>query len=301
MFHDLEYFAGKELYDYDPLEPLRDPSRYIPCVTSNWQNVVELEFGDLFPTLVADPNADQLTGLGLGGSYYQLRTSEGIEYLAGVAAQLAQLRALILGATHDIPISLLAHTDISPLWQAYPKLEILHLRGGNQLSLGELKHDHLQTLIIECSGLPVSVLKELARSQLPALTCLELFLGSAEYGWNGTVDDVRPLLSGELFPSLEYLGLCNSEIADDVAVAVAESPLLERIKVLDLSLGTLGDAGVKALLRNPAIKQLKRLNLQHSWLSGGVRKQLAKLPIEVELAGCYDFEARGDRYVAVGE
>ena len=300
MFHDWKHFAGKELYDYEPGQPLRDPSRYIPCVTSDWEHE-ELQFGDLFPPLVADPNADQLTGLGLGGYCYHFKTSEGIEYLVGVATQLARLRAMILGATDEFPISYLAQTDISPLWQAYPKLEILHLRGGNQLSLGELKHDYLQTLIIECSGLPVSVLKELARSHLPALTRLELFLGSAEYGWNGTVDDVRPLLSGELFPRLEYLGLCNSEIADDVAIAVAESPLLERIKVLDLSLGTLGDAGVKALLRNPAIEQLEQLNLDHSWLSGGVQKQLAKLPIEVDLEGCYDFQARGDRYVAVGE
>src|SRR5213078_4159611 len=44
-------------------------------------------------------------------------------------------------------------------------------------------------------------------------------------------------------------------------------PILSRLDSLDLSLGTLNDDGGKALLGNPALKRLKRLDLHRHYLS----------------------------------
>src|SRR5262249_56131328 len=125
------------------------------------------------------------------------------------------------------------------LREAYRGLEEFRVRGGNNLSLGTLRHKNLKKLVIETGGLPVSVLREVCAAKLPALEHLELWLGEENYGWDGTVNDLKPLLSGKLFPKLRYLGLRDSIIADEVATAVARAPVLKKIRVLDLSLGNL--------------------------------------------------------------
>jgi hypothetical protein len=177
---------------------------------------------------------------------------------------------------------------------------VLGIRGSNGLSLGKLHHNHLRELTIECGGLPKTVLAELAAASLPVLEHLELYLGTEDYGWDGTVADLAPLLSGTQFPKLKHLGLRDSHIADEVAKAVAASPLLGRIEVLDLSLGTLGDEGAEALLAAPAIKRLKRLDLRHHYMTAAVAKRMSQLGIEVDVSEQQD-EGEYGRYVSVGE
>src|SRR5690606_31857920 len=237
---------------------------------------------------LAAPNVDQVTAL-LTGSYSN-EMYDGEEDLSRVAEaviaagdRLSSLTGLFIGDIifEECEVSWLHNGDLSPVWQAFPRLRTFGTRGCNGLSLGKIVHDQLQSLIIEGGGLPDNILHELAQSQLPELEHLELYLGDSGYGWSGTIDDVRPLLSGELFPRLKYLGLRDSEIADEIAALVCESPLLERLEVLDLSLGTLSDVGGKALLGCPAVRNLKRLDLEHNYLSDEVRAQLQQLPLEV--------------------
>jgi hypothetical protein len=86
-----------------------------------------------------------------------------------------------------------------------------------------------------------------------------------------------------------------------VAQAVAAAPLLERIEVLDLSLGTLGDVGAEALLASPVVKRLRRLDLHHHYISSPtIIARLANLGLDVDLS---EVQTEGDygRYVSVGE
>ena len=194
--------------------------------------------------------------------------------------------------------------DVSPLWAAFPKLEHFRIRGSNGLNLGALEHANLKSLVIECGGLPVSVIHEITASTLPALEHLELYLGTDSYGWDGSVADLQPILSGNLFPKLTYLGLRNAEIADDVAAAVAQAAIVERIKVLDLSLGALTDTGAKALLESSAILKLEKLDLHHHFMSSEVAAQLKALPIDVDVSEQLQEDRYGDdvyRYIAVSE
>ena len=90
------------------------------------------------------------------------------------------------------------------------------------------------------------------------------------------MEDLQPLLTGKCFPKLEYLGLRNSDIADDIAPVVVNAPILKQLKVLDLSNGTLSDVGAAALLNLPADLSLKELNLNHHYMTEDMVKRLKK-------------------------
>jgi hypothetical protein len=86
-----------------------------------------------------------------------------------------------------------------------------------------------------------------------------------------------------------------------VAAAIADAPVLGRIAILDLSLGTLSDQGAKAILASPYLKQLKLLDLHHHYISEAAQKQLQSIGIHVNLDDPKEAESLDDRYVAVGE
>jgi hypothetical protein len=300
---NLETFAGKPVVDFTQGEPLDDPANTIPRLRVNYDSGQDAD--ELLRDLVASGVGDQLTGLIIGQwspEMYENTSAKVIEMLVAAAEQLPNLRALFLGEMicEENEVSWIYQCDVSALWQAFPRLEVFCVRGSNGLSLGKLRLNHLRQLSVETGGLPKSVLAEIAASQLPSLEHLELYLGTEDYGWDGTIQDVEPLLSGKLFPKLKYLGLRDSDIADEVAKAIVKSPLLERIEVLDLSLGTLGDEGAEALLACPAVKKLKGLDLHHHYMSDAAAQKFASLGPQVDVSD-EQSESEYGRYVSIGE
>src|SRR5262249_24983775 len=177
------------------------------------------------------------------GSYAFEGSDSVVEALVAARDRLPKLRAIFFGdiIRDENEISWIRQGDLSPLLAAYPLLEIFVVRGGtDELSLGSLKHDMLKSLIIQSGGLDAGVVREVAAADLPELEHLELWLGTDSYGGNATVADLAPILEGGLFPKLKYLGLRNSQIADRIARAIATASVVERIRVLDLSMGTFG-------------------------------------------------------------
>ncbi len=124
-------------------------------------------------------------------------------------------------------------------------------------------------------------------------------MGSSGYGWDGDLEDVKALIEAKQFPKLRALPVRFRD-ADEIAQAVAQSTLLDRIESLDLSQGTIGDIGAEALLGSPKIKQLRHLNLTHHYISDVNQAKLLELPLEVLLDDAQDGDP-DDRYVAVGE
>ncbi len=304
FYENAATFAGKRVVDFQLGGALSDPAKTAPRVRVEYDN--DHTAVDLLSQVLEQPQADQITALVVGawvGEMYETDPSAVVEALVASAAQLPQLNALFIGdiTMEENEISWIVQSDMSPILTTFDRLETLHIRGSQGLSLGSgITHDHLKTLIIECGGLPASVLREIASATFPALEHLELYLGTDNYGWDGSIDDLQPLLSGELFPKLTYLGLRDSEIADEVAAAVAAAPIVERIKVLDLSLGTLTDAGAQALLESPLVAKLEKLDLHHHFCSDEMAQRLSALPPEVDVS---DKQAEEDdyRYVAVSE
>ncbi len=296
-------FDDKSITTHQPSDQLPDPSLSIPRLAVDYDS--EHSIVDLLSQVLQDPKADQLTGLVIGAWHSEMFESapdELVEALIASAPQLPNLKSLFFGdiISEECEVSWIVHSDLSPLWEAFPKLEVLKIRGASGLSLGNIVHRRLKSLTLECGGLDREVLASICSASLPELEYLQIYLGSSEYGWNGDLDDLSPLVSGERFPKLKYLGLCDSEIEDEIAVAIASSPILDRLETLDLSQGTLGDVGALALLEAPSIGKLKKIDLHHHYISDGLQAQLRSLVVEVDLRDPQSGN-EGHRYVAVGE
>ncbi|MGW0804858.1 STM4015 family protein [Nonomuraea sp. NPDC002799] len=233
-----------------------------------------------------------------------------VERLTAEAARLPALRSLFFGAISSdyAEISWIRQCDITPLMEAYPRLERLDVRGGNGLALRPVRHESLRMLRIETGGLDGAVTRAVAAADLPALEHLDLWLGVEEYGGTTTVADLGPILGGGRLPALRHLGLQNSEIQDDIAAAVAAAPVVAGLESLALSMGVLTDAGAEALLSGQPLTHLRRLDVHHHYLSDDMIRRLgAALPgVEVDLSGKEEPDVEDDDdeqwfYVAVSE
>ncbi|MFF7856282.1 STM4015 family protein [Streptomyces sp. NPDC007904] len=235
-----------------------------------------------------------------------------IEALVAARDRLPALRALFLGdiVFEECEISWINQTDVSPLLSAFPALEEFGVRGGQGLRFPGLRHDALRKLTVETGGLPVGVVRGVGASELPALEHLDLWLGTSWYGADSEAADLEPVLSGARLPRLRHLALRNSEIQDEVAAAVASAPVVARLDVLDLSMGTLGDDGAAALLAGQPLTHLKKLDLHHNYLSEPLRQRIRETlepaGVEVDLdQDDADWDEDDDgtihRYVSVGE
>ena len=140
--------------------------------------------------------------------------------------------------------------DFAHLSTTFPNLRELAIRAGVfELGAG-LALPRLEALAIETVNLRPEHLAAIGSSRLPALAKLVLWFGARE---NGIADlaHVAPLLDDvDAFPALVHLGLCNLEFTDELVDLLATSRMLRRLEVLDLSKGTLGDDGARALAAN---------------------------------------------------
>lgn len=225
----------------------------------------------LVEELAAKPESAEITDLIIGdwGGAYENSPEDFIPVLVKYKDQFPKLRKLFIGDMEydECEVSWINQTNLSPLLEAFPTLESFYVKGSQDLSLEPLRHSRLQELVIICGGLPASVLHQIHNAELPELRKLELYLGVDEYGFDGSLKDVLPFLDHNPFPKLTYLGLKDSELQDEIAIAAANAPVIEQLEVLDLSQGTLSDKGAEALLASESIKGLKHLDLNYHYMS----------------------------------
>ncbi|THA70992.1 leucine-rich repeat domain-containing protein [Streptomyces sp. A0958] len=239
-----------------------------------------------------------------------------VELIASDADRFPALRALFLADVvgEECEVSWLQMCDITPVFEAFPRLEELVVRGGGSglneetLELRPVRHEALRSLRFESGGLPGQVVRAVGACELPALERLELWFGSQWYAGDATVEDMAPLLSGGGFPRLRHLGLQNSEIQDEIAAAVASAPVVAQLESLSLSMGTLSDTGALALLDGQPLTHLTELDLHHHYLSdpvtARVRDVCAREGVRVDLDEAEDWDPEDEdepRYVAVSE
>jgi hypothetical protein len=240
-------------------------------VSTSWDDGREA-LDERLASLFAEKDASQLKAIVIGawnGDDSTLSSEAIVAALAAQKGRLAGLKALFLGdiTYEENEISWINQSDVSPLLTAYPGLEVLRVRGGNCLQFSKVRHDALRQLIVETGGLRRDVIREICRCDFPKLEHLELWLGIDNYGFDGGVEDLQPIFAGERFPSLRYLGLRNSEIADEIAAVVVNAPVLKQLDVLDLSNGTISDVGARSLLNMPAGLPLREVNVSHHFMS----------------------------------
>ncbi|WP_433370148.1 STM4015 family protein [Actinoplanes sp. CA-142083] len=227
-----------------------------------------------------------------------------IDLLVRNASRLSRLRALFVAELtyEQCEISWLKLGDITPLLEAFPRLERLWVRGADGLALTPVRHEGLRELVLQSGGLPVEVVRAVAACDFPSLTHLELWLGVSNYGGDARADDLAPILAGQRLPALTSLGVRNAEIADEVAAAVAAAPVVARLTELDLSMGAMSDAGGEALLTGQPLTHLTSLSLSHHFMTEELAQRLVEeLPgVRVDVSDRQQEEEWG-RYTAVAE
>jgi hypothetical protein len=302
----IESFFGLNLEQFDKTKGIQDESLALR-IEVDYDAADEGE--TILETLQAvanDPKANNLTALIIGcwEEAFDTTAQPLVDFLVEHKDTFSSLKALFVGEMtyEENEISWINQANYSQLWAAYPQLEHLQIRGMMDLNLGQITHSTLETLIIETGGLDKSVVEQVSTASLPSLKKLELWLGTDGYGSDGSIDDVASLLEAGKFPLLVALGLKNSDIQDEIANAIALSPVLPQLTELDLSMGTLSDTGAKVLLENKdKFSHLKSLNLAHHYLSDDMMSKFADFGIPVDISDQEEADDDDDRYVEVAE
>ncbi|MFC9326540.1 STM4015 family protein [Kitasatospora sp. NPDC057015] len=243
-------------------------------------------FEQLWESFLAAVDGTAVRALVVGswwGDDSMMPLTEALALIVRSAPRLPALRGVFLGEVtyEENEISWIQPADLTPLLEAYPLLEELVVRGAYS-TYGELappylrpvRHEHLRALRFEAGGLSGTVAQAVAACELPALERLELWLGTEWYGADTTLDDLAPLLDGTRLPALRHLGLENSQLADELAGALAGAPVVARLTGLSLALGTLTDQGAAALLSGQPLTHLATLDLHHHYLGEQMQQRL---------------------------
>jgi len=219
--------------------------------------------------LVQDSQATTHFVAGLAGeAYEESNTNTVLKTLVKHKQALPNLVSLFLNDIdqHESELSWIVEGDLTPVWKNFPNLREFKVRGYPG-EMGNFSMSLLERFTIECSGLRKKNLEQIFKADMPNLTHLELWVGTSDYGGETDISDWGPLLSGELFPKLKYLGLRNCDYADGLAEILKNAPILDRIETLDLSMGTLTDKGGAQLYQSEKIRALKKLDLHYHFLS----------------------------------
>jgi hypothetical protein len=312
VYENLKTFAGKPVKDFKQAGDIRDFTATTPRLRCDYDGHFELR--DFLALMLDEPGvgAAQAVVFGAwmeGGESYEVTPTSTIEMLVSMKDRLPDLRSLFFGdiISEENEMSWIEQGDYSAIWAAFPRLEYFAARGGNNLRLGTINHRSLQSLAYhadrQAGGLPVGVVREALSANAP-LRHLELWLGTDNYGANSSVADFDDLFAGMLFPDLHTLALRNSDYSDDLAEALAEAPILDRIKVLDLSMGTISDKGVRALIGSSKVSRLEKLDISHHYASPEMVAELGRATpnlVADEALEAEEWDGELQYYVAVSE
>ena len=238
--------------------------------------------------ILSDSDLPQLEEIIVGcwGESYDNSVQDILEMFCENKEKFQHIKKLFIGDMEyeECEVSWIEQGDYAKLLKAMPNLTSLTIKGSNDLSLGDIDHDNLQQLEIICGGLPKKVINQIANAKLPKLKKLNLYIGVEDYGFDGDIEDIKALMNSDVVKNLEYLGLCDSEIQDEIVEEFLKIGNLNNIKVLDFSKGTLTDKGGQALLDNKDLLQkLDTLDLTYHYLSDDMMKKLENLGITVIL------------------
>jgi hypothetical protein len=309
IHENLTKLHGFDVVDFEAGEPLPDPAQTAVRLAMRYGGPFE-SFSDLWAEFIETDGVERTEALVIGNwadpDDGATPSEQAAALLVSSADRLPGLRALFFGdiVSEENEISWIEQSDLSALWGAFPRLEELGVRGGNRLQLGAIRHANLRTLKVEAGGLPRNVVREIGAADLPALEHLEVWLGTGGYGGDSRPEDLAGILDGRRFPKLVTLALRNCEWADELAATVATAPILSRVKRLDLSMGTLSDAGVDALVASPAVRALQHIDIEHHFVSEAGVAKLSALGIDVKAANRQKPDTYGGgehRYIAVSE
>jgi len=239
--------------------------------------------------ILADPDFPGLTDLAVGdwGDTWDESCQPILDGIVEHAEQFSHIEKLFIGLMgyEECEVSWIMQGNYSKLWAALPNLKRLAIKGSTELELGEICHEGLEELTIICGGIGSDVIASIQNAKLPNLKKLLLYVGVEDYGFDGNADTIKELLAKADFPKLQYLGITDSEIQDELTKVVLESKFMSQIETLDLSMGTLTDIGGALLLEAvPKFPNIKTLDVHYHYMSDEMEEKLKNLPICVDVS-----------------
>lgn len=247
----------------------------------------EYEDGDKGPEtmleeILKDPEFQELNEVIIGdwGNAWEDDCQAIIDGIIEHADRFSHIERLFVGDMdyECCEVSWIMQGNYSGLWAAMPQLKALTIKGSTDLELGTVSHENLEELTIICGGLPENVLMSIQNAHLPKLKKLLLYLGIESYGFEGDADRIRTFLEKADFPNLNYLGITDSEIQDEIAEVVLESRYMSQIRTLDLSMGSLTDKGGEMILAKlPSYPNIEVLDVHYHYMSDEMVRKLEDL------------------------
>jgi uncharacterized protein (TIGR02996 family) len=191
--------------------------------------------------------------------------------------------------------------DLSKLWPKLPRLETLTVQGGS-FSLGNVVLPLLKSAEFRTGGLSLASLKSIASAKWPNLERLEIWFGDDNYGAEGGVDDIEPILNGDGLGKLKSLGLKNAMFTDEICRVLPNARILAQLERLDLSMGSMSDAGAMAIVEAKGkFAHLKSIDVSENYISEDGLAALARIGAKVIANRQREADDEEDRYVSVGE
>lgn len=224
--------------------------------------------------------------VGCWGETYDNSCQAILDMFSENSEKLSHIETIFIGDmdSEDCEVSWIEQGNYSELLKSLKNLKHLIIKGSNNLSLGELNHPELESLEIICGGLPKSVILEIANSNLPKLKKLNLYLGVEDYGFDGSLEDIKTLIENKNFMNLDYLGLGNSEIQDEIVELVLNSDIVSNLKVLDFSNGNLSNKGAQLIIDSAdKLRNLELLDLHYHFITDDFVRKLKGLAININV------------------
>ncbi|MBZ0120751.1 MAG: hypothetical protein K8H88_27400, partial [Sandaracinaceae bacterium] len=185
---------------------------------------------DRIATLLSLPSARFVWSLAIEAESHEA-------YRALARSRHPSIRRLEMGRRPDVELK----ASPGPLARALPRLRELVLSGPvRNFETKDLLH--LSRLELRAAEPWPETLPRLMSAEWPALEALVVWLGA-----KARAAELAPLFEGAIVPRLRELGLCDTTITNHVCRALARSPLLARLRAIDLSLGTMTDGGAAAI------------------------------------------------------
>ena len=212
--------------------------------------------------------------------------SDGPQTYEGIGRVLARkprpaLHELYLGdfSSEETELNWSSIGDLSALWPQLPALRVLSLRSGS-MTVGAIDLPKLERLATITGGLSAESALHIASASWLSLVELSLQYGPES---SASLAEVRPILDGPArFPRLRSLGITNFGETDELCDWLPESKILPQLEVLDLSMGTMSDAGAAALQRNrDRFAHLKQLVVDDNYLTARGAELLAGVAQEL--------------------
>ena len=308
--HRIALFGSGELFDALELTAWRHGFPLGATLKTSYDS--ELALADATREFLALPLAQFVEQLRFGLAHFESNNDWGptMEAITS-SARAGEIRSLQFDAyTYtDQEISWTAFGDFSAAWPKLPRLEELVIRSGAGGTLGTLDLPALNKFVRISGGLRADELRAITEAHWPALEHLEVWLGTAAYEGEASLELLFPILAGRDLPNLRHLGLANCELLDTLIPALAGSAILPRLRSLDLSKGTMGSVATAQLLAHAArFAHLAAIDLAENCLTdeecSRIRAALPQVAAGEQRGEREDGDEDHDddgRYVAVGE